>query len=145
MNKLLVKLAKQRNTSPHIGAVLNVYSATGIIYAPLTLIGVATTIYGLWGAEVIHSWFPWFTIIHMIGLMVLLILIAMIFFYKYIIPSQIAFSMQQNYKHRNPLVADVKKSLRNDKCILKELRDFNKRLKQLESIDKRVSKLEKKK
>ena len=125
MNKLLVKLAKQRNTSPHIGAVLNVYSATGIIYAPLTLIGVATTIYGLWGAEVIRAWFPWFTIIHMIGFMILLILIAMIFFYKYIIPSQIAFSMQQNYKHRNPLVADMKKAL-----------------KLLESIDKRVSELE---
>ena len=128
MNKLLVKLVKQRNASPHLGAVLNTYSATGIIYAPLTLIGVATTIYGLWGAELIRSWFSWFTILHMIGLMVLLILIAMIFFYKYVIPSQIAFSMQQNYKHRNPLVADMKKAL-----------------KLLESIDKRVSELEKKK
>ena len=128
MKKFLAKLAKQRNTSPHLGAVLNTYSATGIIYAPLTLIGVATTIYGLWGAEVIRAWFPWFTILHMIGLMVMLILIAMLFFYKYVIPSQIAFSMQQNYKHRNPLVADMKKAL-----------------KLLESIDKRVSELEGKK
>ena len=108
---MLTKLAKQKNTSPHIGAVLNVYSATGIIYAPLTLIGVATTVYGLWGAEFIRAIFPWFTVFHMIGLMVLLILVMMVVFYKVIIPSQIAFGMQQNYKHRNPLVADVQSYL----------------------------------
>ncbi|KKM27442.1 hypothetical protein LCGC14_1574690 [marine sediment metagenome] len=124
---IMVKLAKQRNTSPHIGAVLNVYSATGIIYAPLTLIGVSTTLYGLWGAELIRAWFPWFTVFHMIGLMVLLILVMMVVFYKVIIPSQIAFGMQQNYKHRNPLVADVQKILRK-----------------LESIEKRLEKLENK-
>ena len=132
IKSILAKLAKQRNTSPHIGAVLNVYSATGIIYAPLTLVGVATTLYGLWGAELIRSVFPWFTVLHMIGLMVLLILIMMVVFYKVIIPSQIAFGMQQNYKHRNPLVTDIQKGLKNDEKILKELKDMNERLENLE-------------
>ncbi len=116
MNKtfkiLLAKLAKQRNTNPHIGAVLNVYSATGIIYAPLTLMGVATTVYGLWGGEIIREWLPWFTFPMMLGCMVLVILIMMVVFYKVIIPSQVAFSVGQQYKHRNPLVADMQKILR---------------------------------
>ncbi len=87
MNKLLVKLAKQRNTSPHIGAVLNVYSATGIIYAPLTLMGVTTTVYGLWGGEIIRQWFPWFTFPMLFGCMILVYLIWMVVFYKVVIPS----------------------------------------------------------
>lgn len=112
LKTILTNLAKQKNTSPHIGALLNVYSSTAIMYAPLTLVGVATTIYGLWGAEIIRGWFPWFTFPMLLGGMVFFILIMMVVFYKVIIPSQIAFGMQQNYKHRNPLVADVQKILR---------------------------------
>ena len=128
----LIKILKQKNTSPHIGAVINVYSATGILYSPLTLIGVATTLFGLWGREIITKWLPWFTFPMLIGCMVLFILIMMVVFYKVIIPSSIAFNMQQNYKHRNPLVKDIKEGLRNDKLILKEIRDMKTRIEELE-------------
>ena len=127
LSRFIEKLEKQRNTSPRIGALINAYSATAILYSPLTLIGVATTIYGLWGREMIQEWFPWFTFPMLVGCMVAFILLMMVFFYKVIIPSQIAFTMQQNYKHRNPLVADMKVVL-----------------KQLELISKRLDKLEKK-
>jgi len=129
---LISKLAKQRNMSPHIGAMLNVYSATVIIYAPLTLMGVATTLYGLWGGEIIHKWLPWFTFPMLLCCMILIILLMMVLFYKVIIPSQIAFNMQQAYKHRNPLVADVQKILKQNAQSLERLEGIEKRLKDLE-------------
>jgi len=129
---MLAKLAVQKNTSPHIGAILYVYSATGIIYAPLTLMGVATTVYGLWGGEFIRQWLPWFTFPMLFGCMIFFILIMMVVFYKVIIPSQIAFGMQQNYKHRNPMATDLKKGLKNDELILAKLNDVRERLEKLE-------------
>jgi len=125
---IITKLARQKNTSPHLGAVINAYSATSILYSPLTLMGVATTLYGLWGEKMIHQWLPWFTFPMLFGCMILFILIMMVLFYKVIIPSQVAFSVQQQYKHRNPLVTDMKVVLKK----LEKLDDIEKRLKNLE-------------
>ena len=125
LGRLLAKLGKQRSTSPHIGALISAYSSTAILYAPLTLLGVATTVYGLWGKDIIQQWFPWFTFQMLIISIVLFMLVMMVFFYKVIIPSSIAFGVQQNYKHRNPLVADVQE-------ILRKLTDIDKRLQKLE-------------
>jgi len=129
---LLKKLAEQKNTSPHLGALISSYSATAILYAPLTLLGVATTVYGLWGRDLIQQWFPWFTFPVMVISIILFMLVMMVLFYKVVIPSSIAFGVQQNYKHRNPLVADVQKVLKNDEMILKELKDIKDRLGNLE-------------
>ena len=112
-NKFIEKLGKQRNTSPRIGALIHAYSSTAILYSPLTLIGVATTVYGLWGRDMITEWLPWFTFPMLVGCMVGFILIMMVFFYKVIIPSQVAWSVQQDYKHRNPLVKDIQKVIKN--------------------------------
>ncbi len=131
-DRIMVKLAYQRNMSPRIGALINIYQTTAILYAPLTLIGVATTIYGLWGAELIRGYLPWFTVYHLIGIMVGLILVLMIFFYKVIIPSIVAFSVQQNYKHRNPMVVDLQNILQNQADILKEIRNVKDRLGRLD-------------
>lgn len=132
INRVITRLGKQRNMSPHLGAFLNVYSATAIMFAPLTLIGVATTIYGLWGRDIITEWFPWFSFPMLLGCMVALILLMMVVFFKYVIPSQIAFNMQQNYKHRNPLVRDMGKVLENQKDMKKNQEEINKRLDRLE-------------
>ncbi len=114
LKALLDRLAKQNNTSPKLGAIINVYQTTALVYAPLTLIGVASTIYGLWGDEYIKQILPWFTVWHMLGIMILIIPVLMVLFYKVVIPSMIAWSMQQQYKHRNPMAADhdeMKKTL----------------------------------
>ena len=132
INKMLVRLAKQNNTSPRIGALINVYQTTAIIYAPLTLIGVVTTLYGLWGSTIAKEHLPWFTVYHLVGFMVVFILIMMVFFYKVIIPSIVAFGMQQQYKHRNPLVTDI------HEVLLKLDSNSDK----LDSISTRLDKLE---
>lgn len=126
------KLAEQRNTSPRLGALMNAYSSTAVLYSPLTLIGVVTTIYGLWGKSWLAHYIPWMTFPILLMCMIGVILVAMVFFYKIVIPSQVAFAMQQNYKHRNPLVADMATSLQNDKDILAKLEAIEKRLEELE-------------
>lgn len=125
LSTMVGKITEQKKTTPKIGALMNAYSSTAVLYSPLTLIGVVTTLYGLWGRTYLAQYFPWMTIWHLLGIMILIILFAMIFFYKFIIPSQVAFAMQQNYRHRNPMVKDMK-------IILKQQQIFNLRLESLE-------------
>ena len=132
LKNILTKLLKQRTTSPVIGAFINAYSATAILYSPLTLIGVATTLYGLWGGQLIREYIPWFTTWMLLLCMVGFILVMMIFFYKIVIPSQYAFNVQQSYKHQNPMVTDILKGLENDEAILRKLNEIEKRLEKLE-------------
>jgi len=132
IRELTNKLLKQRNMSPLIGALINVYQTTALMYAPLTFIGVATTVYGLWGADVIRKLLPWFQFQHMLLLMVLVLPLFMLFFYKIIIPSIIAFGMQQQYKHRNPLVADVQATLQKQDTLDKKMDIVIERLSRLE-------------
>lgn len=133
LGKVLAGLATQRNMSPRIGALINVYQTTAIIYAPLTLIGVATTLYGLWGAELIRTYLPWFTVGHLVGCMIVVILLLMVFFYKIIIPSIVAFSVQQTYKHRNPMVTDLRRIQQKQDKILGMLDDIVERISRLEN------------
>ncbi len=130
--RIVAELAKQRNMSPHIGALINVYQTTAIMYAPLTLIGVATTLYGLWGGELIKKYLAWFTVWHLLGFMVLFIIVMMVFFYKIIIPSIVAFGAQQTYKHRNPMVTDLQNILKNQKAILGEIKNIKDKVAKLE-------------
>jgi large-conductance mechanosensitive channel len=135
MNKIravLTKLLKQKNMSPIIGALINSYSSTSILFSPLTLIGVATTVYGLWGGEIIRHIFPWFQTWMLLAVVVCFVLVAMVVFYKVVVPSQYAFTVQQYYRHRNPMVDDINKCLENDEEIKKLLKEMNNRLVELE-------------
>lgn len=136
LRRFYVALAKQKNMSPHLGALINIYQTTAIMYAPLTLIGVATTVYGLWGGDLIRKYLPWFTIWHLLGCMVLFILVAMIFFYKIVIPSIVAWSMQQAYKHRNPVATDLQNIIESQGVMLTEISDIKDRIDKLENAGK---------
>lgn len=138
---VITKLVKQKKTSPVLGALINAYTSTSILYSPLTLIGVATTVYGLWGKATLVQWFPWMTFPILIGLIISFMIAMMVLFYKVVIPSLIAFNVQQSYKHQNPLVADMQevlKQLKDDKEseIMKKLEDISVRLTKIEARDK---------
>ena len=126
------KLVGQRVMSPNIGALISTYSATGVLYAPLTLVGVATTIYGLWGADIIRAWFPWFTFYHLLGGLFVVILLMMVVFYKVVIPSSYAFQVQQQYKHQNPIVDDLQAIKRKQDTIDGKLNDVDDKLVKIE-------------
>lgn len=128
---IIARLSVQCNMSPRIGGIINIYQTTAIMYAPLTLVGVATTLYGLWGRDLIAGYLPWFTIYHLLGFMVAFILIAMVFFYKFIIPSMVAFNVQQQYKHRNPMASDLQR-------ILDMLENDDKRLIRIEDMLRKI-------
>lgn len=133
MRMFLAKLAKQRNMPPHMGALINIYTSTAILYSPLTLMGVATTVYGLWGQETIRGWIPWFTLWHLLGVMVLFILVMMVVFHKFVLPSIYAFQVQQQYKHRNPLAKDTQDILKMMGRHDKELKDIKNILVEMKS------------
>ena len=118
----------QHKTGPGIGALLNVYSSTAVIYTPLTFAGVVTTVYGLWGGQLLRSWFPWFNTTHLFISMIVFILVAMVFFFKYILPSMYAFQVQQQYKHKNPLVEDIQKVLEGQAELKQMLTKLNQQL-----------------
>jgi hypothetical protein len=139
---LLGKITEQKKTTPKIGALMNAYSSTAVLYSPLTLIGVVTTLYGLWGRTYLAQYFPWMTIWHLLGILIGIILVAMIFFYKFIIPSQVAFAMLQNYKHQNPMVDDLKELLKKQELSNKGQKALNKVL--MDKLIKIEKKLEKK-
>ncbi len=80
----------------------------------------------------VRKYLPWFTVWHLFGFMVLFIIVMMIFFYKIIIPSIVAFGVQQTYKHRNPMVTDLQSILKNQEAILGEMRNIENRLARLE-------------
>jgi hypothetical protein len=103
------------------------------LYSPLTLLGVVTTVYGLWGGELIRKYIPWFTTWMLYATMVGIILCAMLFFYKYVIPSNQAFANQQTYKFKNPLFEAVTKCMANDEIIIKKLEALEKRFEDLEN------------
>ena len=139
IKRIYSRLTKQKDMSPRLGGLINVYSSTAVIYSPLTFVGVATTLFGLWGADAIKEWLPWFTFGHMVAVMVLFILLLMILFYKVVIPSMYAFQMQQQYKHRNPLVADVQEVLEELAQTNERLKETNDRLDGLEKLIKEQS------
>ncbi len=132
LKRFAMRLAKQKKMSPYLGALITIYSSTAIVYAPLTLIGVATTIYGLWGGDMIRHWLPWFTIGHLLGVMVLFLLMLMVVFNKVVIPSLYAFQTQQQYKHSNPMVTDIQKILSQIEEVNKGQAEINERLNKLE-------------
>ena len=144
---ILGRITEQKKTTPKIGALMNAYSSTAVLYSPLTLIGVVTTLYGLWGRTYLAQYFPWMTIWHLLGIMIAVILVAMIFFYKFIIPSQVAFAMKQNYKHQNPLVRDMKITLLKQQVIDKRLEGIESKLgikvDGIDEIKKEIAELEK--
>lgn len=125
MKKLIRKIITQKKTSPFLGAIISVYTSTAILYSPLTLIGVATTLYGLFGEVTIKKWLPWFSFPVLLAFMIVFILIMMVIFNKIVIPSMYAFQVQQQYKHQNPLVTDMK-------LVIKKLDEINKRLDEIE-------------
>jgi hypothetical protein len=146
LTTILGRITEQKKTTPKIGALMNAYSSTAVLYSPLTLIGVVTTLYGLWGRTYLAQYFPWMTIWHLLGIMIGIILVAMIFFYKFIIPSQVAFASQQTYKHRNPLVKDMKIVLLQQKIINIRLANLEGKsgikVDGIEEIEKKITELE---
>ena len=140
MKKLWKSLTKQHNTGPYIGMLINTYSTTGILYSPLTFLGVVSTVYGLWGGTFLRTYLPWFTTFHLMGSMIIVGLIMMLIFFKVVIPSIYAFQVKMQYKHQNPLVADMQKALSNQSSILTMLDSINNRLDELEGVNKTLDK-----
>jgi hypothetical protein len=101
-----------------IGAFINV------LYAALPIFGIATSImeagtfYGVQRVN-IYRFAPWLSFEWFLAFVILLGLIIVAVFYKFIYPSYFAFINKQTYIHQNPMQQDLEQ-LKEDMKLIKD-------------------------
>ena len=90
-----------------------------IVYMNLAMMGMM--FWHTTGAPFVRQFYPGATYWMFAGFMILIIVVVMIFDYKFMYPSRQGFLSQQSYKHANPAVADLKRILKNQKKIMSKL------------------------
>ena len=112
-------LFKQYNLK-WIGSFLNV------LYMASPLLGIAVsviecgTFYTVQRAG-IHQLVPWMSFPIFISMVILLGLVVLFIFYKFVYPSYYAFVNKQTYMHQNPMQKDLAELLAKQKKIMKRL------------------------
>jgi hypothetical protein len=103
-----------------IGALINVF------YTALPVFGVATnvmecgTFYGVQKAN-IHMYAPWLSFQLFLLSVIIIGVIILVGFYKFIYPSYYAFLNQQTYIHQSPVERDLTMIKKNLKAINKKM------------------------
>lgn len=69
----------------------------------------------------LQPFLPWVDFWMFASFMVLIVAAVMVLDYKFIYPSRQGFISKQSYKHANPMVADMKKVIANQKKIMDKL------------------------
>jgi len=102
MNRLLSKIIKQSEMKPWLGGAKDLLMRTMFYITAINFLLLAATAYH----TTLRPYLP-MSFWGFLAILVGLILIAMVFEYKIVLPSTIAFLNRQVYKHKNPLVEDV--------------------------------------
>lgn len=100
---ILKYIPVQKNTGPIIGAMKDVFGRSLFYISIINFFLLIVTAYYTTIRNVVSIPFSWF-----IGFTMILIILAMIFEYVFVMPSSYAFANTQSYKHHNPLKDDVK-------------------------------------
>jgi hypothetical protein len=118
-NNFKSNLFRQYNVKG-IGSFINVFYMSLPIFGVLTNIMEAGTFYGVQKTNIHHiaSWmsFPIF-----LGIVIVLGLFVILFFFKFVYPSYYAFLNRQSYIHQNPMQKDLEELKINQKEIMKHL------------------------
>ena len=76
-----------------------------IVYMNLAMMGMM--FWHTTGGPFVRQFYPWVTYWMFAVFMLLIIVVVMVFDYKFMYPSRQGFLSQQSYKHSNPAVADL--------------------------------------
>lgn len=121
----MFKVPEQKRVSPFLGGLKELVSRVMFYAGIINFILIVVTAYHTSIKDIMPVPFLAFFSILIVGL-----LVAMVFEYIIVLPSSVAFSNRQSYKHDNPIRSDMLK-------ILKKLDDIEKETSQrLDSIEK---------
>lgn len=112
---------KQYNVGPWPGAVMDLYSRTGVFINVVSNIMLAATFYATGGRAFLQLYFPWMNFWVFLALLISSYLTAMVLYYVFIMPSSLSFVNRQWYMHKNPVQKDLDE-------IKKELEEIKKAL-----------------
>ncbi len=87
---------------------------------------IAVTAYGTTLRDPLLQTVPWITFPIFIAALILLVLIGMVFEYKFVYPSIWAFRNEQQYKHSNPIRKDIELVRKDIKLVMNKLAEKEK-------------------
>jgi hypothetical protein len=114
------KLFKQYNLK-WIGSFINVFYLSLPIFGIATNVMEAGTFYGVQKTN-IHHLAPWLSFQLFMAGIVVIGLIILVAFFKFVYPSYYAFLNKQSYMHQNPMQKDLAELLAKQKKIMKYLK-----------------------
>jgi hypothetical protein len=105
--KVLVSLAKQRNTGPLLGAVKDLASRVMIYLSLLNFVQISATFFTVTLKPNFLQHAPWLNFWIYFGALLLFTTLIMLFEYKLVMPSTFTFINKQEYTHENLIRQDL--------------------------------------
>ncbi len=105
-----------------IGALIAMWGGTQVYQGLINSYMLAHTYYHTTGQYFLKELIPWinFPLFFLFG--VLVVLLIMLLHFKFLMWGIVAFSVQQSYKHDNPMEKDLKRILANQADLLKRIK-----------------------
>jgi len=138
-NRVMGKVVRQYNLGSWLGALKDLFGRTAFYISIGNFVLIAVTAYHTTLRDPILGWLPWFTFPLFMGVVVMLVLLAMILEYKFVVPSSITFINRQVYEHRSLLRRDLEQITER----LTEMEKVNATKQDLERILARLTEKEK--
>ena len=111
------KIVLRQYMLPYVGAAQTILGIVLFYLSPVSFIMLAVTTYKVaiapWAAVHAH----WLNLWTFLGMMPVLLILGLLFVFKFIVPSIYDFGNKQGYKHGNPFVADLQEILKRLKRI----------------------------
>lgn len=100
------KIQQKHIDKGQIGGILSVWSQLGIYFGSVTFGSSLLVLY------TVRGWDKVMPLYLFISITAVLICVISVFHFKYILPSQQQFMLNQQYVHNNPMVDDIKKIMK---------------------------------
>ena len=107
MRRIWGLLLRQHQLGQLPGAIKSVFSSTLAYVGYINFILIVAVAYNTTLREPLHQYFPWLTFPLFLGGTIAVVIIAMAFEYKFMMPSSINFGLQQSWRHRNPIRSEL--------------------------------------
>ena len=98
---------KQYNSGPLLGGLKELASRTMTYVSFINFTLMAITAYEVSLRTFFHQYIPWMSFALYFSLLILLVIVAMVIEYKFIIPSHYTFLNKQEYQHQSLLARDL--------------------------------------
>lgn len=104
MNRLFNFMQKQYN-------IQGIGNFISVLYTAAPMIGVIMYVVNACTFYMVakEKYFPWLSLPLFIGIIIIGLVILLVVFFKFVLPSYYAFINRQTYDHKNPVADDLKK------------------------------------